>query len=918
MAEKTLGLTSGEAKQKLAEFGPNIIEGKKRTSLFIQFIKQFKDLLVIILIIASIFAYVAGESVDAIIIIAIVILNAGIGFAQEFKAEKAIEALKKLLAPKARVVRDGVEVLVEARELVPGDLVILNEGDKVSADCDLVEENEIRIDEAILTGESVPVQKDTEKNRRIFMGTQVAHGTGRAIVIKTGMRTEFGKIATLTTETKKDKSPLQKELGHIGVFVGKITLGISLVLFLVGIFVQGREIVETLLFAVSVAVAAVPEGLPATITVALALGVQRLARENAIVKQLSSVETLGSTTVICSDKTGTLTKNEMTVQEMVIDDYDVSVRGVGYEPEGSFSIHHHTAKEPEYFEYEKKDIAELAHKKPGFYEHLEITLRALVLCNNARLTNNESWHILGDPTEGALLTLAEKAGFLVENFHKKHKRISEIPFDSGRKRMAVIAQEMETGGVRAYVKGAPDSLLPLCTHMIREGKIVPLTDGEREQYLKRTELMANRALRTIAVATKEISKEIQRKYNKEEIEAGLVFLGIVGMIDPPREEVKEAVKLTHKAGIRVFIITGDHGLTAHAIAKELGIAKSYGVHIVTGEMLNKISDEKLIQFVAPGEQTIFARVSPEHKLRIVEALKHSGEIVAVTGDGVNDAPALKRADIGVAMGITGTDVSKEAANMVLTDDSFGTIVTAVIEGRTIYENMKKFIYFIFSSNIGELISIFTVIMLGLPAPLTAVLILIINTLTDVFPALALGVEPVERNILERPPRKPDSKIMEWPFIRRYFVSGVFIGLLTAGTFVWNLWRNGWRFGQTIDLDSALYIESVTMAFVVLTLMQMVHTFNSRSESLSVFRMKFFSNLYLIGAVLFSVVGTIAIVQIPFFQKYLKTVPLSLNQWLILTAVAFSILVFEEIRKLIYGFSSKKIARAELPEKSASR
>lgn len=918
MEKKTFGLSNEEAKRRLAEFGPNIIEGKKRTPLFIQFLKQFKDLLVIILIIASIFAYIAGESVDAIIIIGIVILNAGIGFAQEFKAEKAIEALQKLLAPKARVQRDGVEMQIEAKDLVPGDIVILNEGDKVSADCDLIEENEIRIDESILTGESVPVQKDIEKDKKIFMGTQVAHGTGRALVTKTGMRTEFGKIATLTTETKKDKSPLQKELGHIGIFVGKVTLGISLILFLVGIFVQGRELVETLLFAVSVAVAAVPEGLPATITVALALGVQRLAKENAIVKQLSSVETLGSTTVICSDKTGTLTKNEMTVQEMVIDDYDVTVRGVGYEPEGNFSIHHHTSKEPEYFEYEKKDIADLAYKKPEFYKHLELALRAGAICNNAKLTHHEEWHILGDPTEGSFITLAEKAGFAAENIHKKHKRISEIPFDSERKRMSVIAQEMETGNVFAYVKGAPDSMLTLCTHVLRDGKIVPLTEHEKENFLKRTELMATRALRTIAVAYKEIPREIQQKYQKEEIENGLIFLGIVGMIDPPREEVKEAIKLTHKAGIRVFIITGDHGLTAHAIAKELGIAKSYGVHIVTGEMLNKISDEKLMQFVAPGEQTIFARVSPAHKLRIVEALKQAGETVAVTGDGVNDAPALKRADIGVAMGITGTDVSKEAANMVLTDDSFGTIVTAVIEGRTIYENMKKFIFFIFSSNIGELVSIFAIILIGLPAPLTAVLILIINTLTDVFPALALGVEPVERNILERPPRKPDAKIMEWPFIRRYLAVGLFIGLVTAGTFLWNLWSNGWRFGEGIDLDSTLYMESVTMAFVVLTLLQMVHTFNSRSESLSVFRMKFFSNLYLIGAVLFSVVGTIAIVQLPFFQKYLKTVPLSLNQWLILTAMAFSILIFEEIRKLLYGFSSKKIARAELSHKSPRR
>jgi len=426
--------------------------------------------------------------------------------------------------------------------------------------------------------------------------------------------------------------------------------------------------------------------------------------------------------------------------------------------------------------------------------------------------------------------------------------------------------------------------------------------------LKRTELMANRALRTIAVAFKPISKEIQQKYKKEEIETDLVFLGIVGMIDPPREEVKEAVKLTHKAGIRVFIITGDHGLTAHAIAKELGIAKSFGVHIVTGEMLNKISDEKLMQFVAPGEQTIFARVNPENKLRIVEALKRSGEIVAVTGDGVNDAPALKRADIGVAMGITGTDVSKEAANMVLTDDSFKTIVTAIIEGRTIYENMKKFIYFIFSANIGELLAIFITIMLGIVPPITAVLILIVNTLTDVFPALALGVEPVEKNILEKPPRKPTAKIMEASFIRRYVVVGFWIGLVTAATFIGNLLYRGWRFGESVDTDSLLYAESTTMAFAVLTLIQMVHAFICRSESLSVFKIKFFSNLYLVAAVAFSTIATVAIIQLPFFQKYLKTVSLTFRQWSVLIGLSFTLLIFEEIRKI---FTRRRLAREHL-------
>lgn len=880
--------------------------------------------MVAILIVASVLAYFAGENIDAAIIFGIVILNAVIGFIQEFKAEKAIEALKKLLAPHARVLRDGVEISIEAQNLVPGDIIILNEGDKISADAELLEENEIRIDESVLTGESMPVKKDIGKNKMIFMGTQVAYGTAKAVVINTGMRTEFGKIATLTTETQKDKSPLQKELGYIGIFVGKVTIAIATVLFLIGIFVQGREIVDTLLFAVAVAVAAVPEGLPATITVALALGVQRLAKKNAIVKQLSSVETLGSTTVICSDKTGTLTKNEMTVTEMMLDGHNINIKGIGYEPIGSFSIQEHAAEDKEkYIQFEKKDIAEIAKSHPQFYKHFELTLRAAALCNNARLqmTNDrlqetgnglqagDEWHILGDPTEGALITLAEKAGFSLETMHKKYKRLQEMPFDSTRKRMSVATEEIATKTVSIYVKGAPDSLLKLCTHVMQNGEIIPLDEKKREAILERTEFMAARALRTIGLAVKQTieGKQLTTKFNKEEAERDLVFLGLIGMMDPPREEVKEAVKITRAAGIRTFIITGDFGTTALAIARELGIAKSDNVNIVTGERLDEISDSELLSLVKPGEETIFARVSPEHKLRIVEALKRSGEIVAVTGDGVNDAPALKRADIGVAMGQSGTDVSREAANMVLADDSFGTIVTAVIEGRTIYENMKKFIYYIFAANIGELLAVFITILIGLPAPLTAVLILIINTLTDVFPSLALGIEPVERDILEKPPRNPDAKIMEKSFIRRYVVVGFLIGSVTAGTFLWNLLDSGWRFGQEVDLDSFVYMQSATMAFVVLALLQMVHAFICRSETASFFRMNHLKNLYLVAAVASSVIITVALVQIPFFQNFLKTTPLTMQQWTILVGLSFSILVFEEIRKFFTRRRRAKLA-----------
>ncbi len=994
----TLGLTTEAAQNALKQYGKNVIKPKRATPLIVQFLRQFADVLVVILIAAAGVAYYVGEQVDAIIIAAIVVINALIGFFQEYKAERAIEALRSMLQPKARVIRDNEERSIDASRLVPGDVIILSEGDKVPADCVLLNASELTINESILTGESVPVNKHmtietenaqmqpkeseydafhesklTDKSglsdrasahnlsseNRIFMGTEVSHGTAMAQVISTGLSTEFGKIAQLTTSTKKDLSPLQKELKHIGGLVGKITLVIAVLLFIVGYLIQNRPLVDTILFAISVAVAAVPEGLPTTITVALALGVQRMAKKNAIIKQLSSVETLGSTTVICSDKTGTLTKNEMTVQQLFFDDHTVTVTGVGYEPSGELSAVKSTMPQnaPTLFVSFTKDTLHLvAYKNPNLYEHLELLTRAAVVCNNARLTfvaspialpkaqkvsfkdkfsqsvsslstkaegetiyssadeehataslsGEGTWKILGDPTEGALLTAAEKAGFLSADIHVRHRRIFELPFDSQTKRMVVCNEDTQTHELYTYMKGAPDSIVTLCTHTIENGHVVEMTDEMRKNLLLKVDEMAYNALRTIAVAYKKIDRNDigenpethKRQYTRKELESNLIFLGLYGMIDPPREEVKEAVKLTHKAGIRTFIVTGDHGTTAHAIARQLGIARPFGVNIITGEMLNAMGDEKLLSLLAPGQETIFARVTPEHKLRIVNTLKNAGEVVAVTGDGVNDAPALKRADIGIAMGISGTDVSKEAANMVLTDDSFGSIVNAIIEGRTIYENMKKFTYFIFSSNIGELLALLTTMFLGLPAPLTAVLILLINTLTDVFPSLALGLEPVEQSILENPPRKTNERIMNKNFIIRYCVTGVYIGLATAGTFIWNLMQHGWHFGERLSTDSSLYIESASIAFVTLTFMQMVHVFNSRSATESVFKMDFFSNIALLFAVLSSTVLTILFVEVPFFQQYLGTSSLTAADYAVIILVSLTILGVEEVRKII--------------------
>lgn len=919
------GLTSTQAVERNKKLGPNLIVGKKRAPLILLFLEEFKDLMVIILIFAAIFASIAGEYVDALIILFIVFLNAAIGFIQKYKAEKAIEALRKLIAPKAKVIRDGIAKEIDAKELVTGDILILDEGDSVTADAILFEINELEAQESALTGESIPVQKllyddestkgtSSEIENMVFMGTTVTHGSGKAIVASIGMSTQMGKIAQLTTETKKDLSPLQKELLAIGVFVGKVAFVISAILLGVGLF-QGKQFVETLLFATSVAVAAVPEGLPATITIALAIGVQRLAQKNAIVKQLSSVETLGSTTVICSDKTGTLTKNEMTVKEIYFDEYEVSVRGVGYNPLGSIHIERNDVPcvtigqengMYEDYEHQRQDLQKLSSNDPQLYKSLETFMIAAGICNNAGLVQEDqkTWKVVGDPTEGALLTMVEKSGLDVELLKKEFEEVYEIPFDSTRKRMTVIVKDSRSDKLLAFTKGAPDSVLENCTQVIFNGRVMKIDKDSKQGFLKENEAMAKRALRGLGFAYREITadelNEFQqtKKFTKEQIEKKLIFLGLVGMIDPPRPEVKEAVETAHKAGMRTYIITGDHGLTAEAIGKQLGIINEKKKYIIlTGEKLNELNDKDLSEHLKDKKlDIIFARVSPEHKLRIVRLLKEAGEIVAVTGDGVNDAPALKRSDIGIAMGITGTDVSKEASNMVLADDSYATIVTAIKEGRTIYDNLKKFVFYIFSSNIGEVLTVFAAILLGLHAPLTAILILCINLGTDVLPAVALGVDPSEPGIMDKPPRSPKARIMNKDFIFRYTYIGIFIGIIVMVVYIWTLYRYGWSWGQPLSDESITFLKGSSIAFVLLVTLQMVNVFNSRSETLSVFKLGLFTNKYLLGAIVLSMLLTIGIVQIPFLQQYLHTTGLDVIDWVIVIASSFIILIVEEIRK----------------------
>lgn len=845
-------------------------------------------MMVIILIVAGSLAYAFGEITDATVIFAIVILNATVSFIQKYRAERAVEALQQMISPHARVLRDGKQMQIPAEDVVPGDILILEEGDKIPADARIIEANQLHTDESVLTGESTPTQKQVvtlrgkhlpkiEHQNTVFMGTIITHGTGRAIVFATGEKTEFGKITHLTSTTKQDKSPLQKELKHIGIAIVIITLVLSTILFLTGYFLQGKPFIDNLLFTISVAVAAVPEGLPATITIALALGVQSLARKKAIVKQLSSVETLGATTVILSDKTGTLTKNEMTVKELYINELSVGIKGVGYNPKGETGI----------FEN---------NEDKHTLESLRLTALIGTLCNNSKLTN--TYKLIGDPTEGAILTLVKKAGFTFEEFENKYSYLEKLPFDSIRKRMSVVVKHLHSREIFTLTKGAPQAVLDKCTGVLINGRKVDLTKDLKARLMKQNEEMAKKSLRIIAFAYKELPKKQKDKYTEAATENNLTFVAFAGMMDPPRRQVKEAIAMTKEAGIKTYIVTGDNGFTAAAIAKEIGLITTKDFEIITGEDLNKISDKKLKALLKDKtREIVFARVSPQHKLKLTSILKDLGEIVAVTGDGVNDAPALKRADIGIAMGIKGTDVSKEAANMVLADDSFGSIVYAIEEGRAIYQNMRKFIFYIFSCNIGELITVFTAILIRLPAPLTAVLILSVNVGTDLLPALALGVEPPEKGIMALPPQNPKKRIMSLGFVARFAYVGIFIGAIVLGVFIWNLYRYGWSFGDTIDTSTIAYIKSTTMAFATLVVIQLFNAYNARSSRCSILTLGFLRNPYIIGAIVISFGMLYTITESPTLQTYLSVTHLTGTEWAIIFVSSVSILFVEEIRKL---------------------
>jgi Ca2+-transporting ATPase len=839
------GLNQSEAQKRLVEYGPNELKKEKRASPIKMFFEQFTDILIIILLIATALSLAIGEIIDAIVIIAIVLATAILGFVEEFRSEKAVEALRKMTAPTATVLRDGKEVKVPTSEIVPGDILLLYTGDKVPADARIVEAINLKVDEASLTGESSPVNKNVsacgeetalnDRRNMAFAGTIVVYGRGKAVATSTGMNTEFGKIAKMVQMGEEEQTPLEKRTQSIGKWIGILSVAICLGVAVIGI-VDGRNILDMILWGISLAVAAVPEALPAIVTGALAVGMYRMARVNTIVKKLPAVETLGCTSVICSDKTGTMTKGEMTVQRIYVGDQVIKVSGVGYAPEGDFLIEDHKIN--------PKD------------EQLRTLLTAATLCNDAKLekdTATERWMIRGDPTEGALVVAAAKAGLWKEDLEKQQPRIGEIPFSSETKRMTTM--HVTLGGKKtAYMKGAPEIVLGKCSKVLLNGRISRLSEDDRERVLKVNEAMARQALRNLGFASRELPETVN--ICDEKIEKDFIFVGIMGMIDPPREEVKEAIYTCKKAGINVVMVTGDHKLTAVAVAKELnllGESEEEG-KVLKGEELEKLSDEQFAAIVQ--NVVIYARVSPEHKMRIVKAWKAKGQIVAMTGDGVNDAPALKMSDIGVSMGITGTEVTKEASDMVLTDDNFASIIKAVREGREIYDNIKKYLTYLMRCNVMEILVMFIAVV-SVPylariftpnaateaigdatIALTAAQLLWVNLTTDGLPAIALGIDPGDPDIMDRKPRDPNESVFTRDVKAYLSLTPVLMtGLLLFGFFFYRPWESG-----------AQLLEARTQLLTAMICMELANAISARSLKYPVWKVGVFKNRFLWYAV----------------------------------------------------------------------
>ena len=836
--EITRGLTTNEAKHRQGTYGLNELSHKKKASPIKIFFSQFNDLIVWILIGATLISGIMGDKADAITILIIVFVNAIMGFIQEYRTEKSLEALKELAAPTCKVIRDGNLKVLNSIEVTIGDLIILEAGDRIPADGSFIEASSLMVDESLLTGESVGVTKDTRKGRNEgYMGTTVLKGKGILLVDGIGMKTEMGKIANLLDNIEEEKSPLRERLDSLGKVLVSLCLIICAMVTILGI-IRGNEITDMFLLGVSLAVAAIPEGLAAIVTVALALGVSRMLKKNALVRKLPAVETLGCTSIICSDKTGTLTENNMTVKEIYMNG--------------------------RIYNLEKEEL-----------QNHNAIMKALVYCNDCNYdfsVKNIEKALYGDPTETALIKAFFTNTKKLESFVSNINRVYDIPFDSSRKMMSVIIRE---GSKEVcYAKGAPERIIDKCTHILENGTVKPLTVQKRKQVLSYIEAMSNRALRCIAAAYKEGNLQ-----KNDSLETDLVFLGVAGSIDPPRKEVREAVLKCKLAGIKPIMITGDHKNTALAIAKSINICNSDD-QAMTGEEIERISDEALIDKVK--DVRVFARVSPHHKLRIVKAFKKLNNIVAMTGDGVNDAPAIKEADIGIAMGISGTDVTKEAASMVLMDDNFATIVSAVEEGRVIYDNIRKFIRYLLSCNLGEVLTMFLASLFYLPNPLTPIQILFVNLATDGLPAIALGVDPADTDIMMQQPRGKSEGIFARGLWFKIMVRGVLIGVCTLLAFMSGRFKG-------MDLATCR-----TIALITLVISQLLHVFECRSERHSIFEIKVLSNPYLLLSVIVSMLMVCSILYIPFLARVFDTVPLHFGQWSIVLFYSGIIFIINSI------------------------
>jgi len=864
---KASGLSDDEAKERLEIFGFNELVGVGKISPLRIFLNQFKSILILILIAATAISIIMGEEVDAIVIFAIVLISSTLGFFQEYRSEKALEALKKMLTPTATVIRNSQEKVVPLREIVPGDIIVLKEGDKVPADARLAEAISLYVNEASLTGESMPVLKESimlssdvpvpDRRNMVFSGTEVVRGKGRAVVVATGMNTEFGRIARHVTETEKEETPLEKRSREIGKWLGVIALVVVVMLTIVGIL-RGMEILEIFMFSVALAVAAVPEALPAVVTGSLAIGIYRMAKRNALVRKMPAVETLGSVTVICSDKTGTITKGEMTVRQIYVDGRLIEVTGVGYEPKGELRL----------TEIYDNDILN--------GERFKLLMVCSILCNDANLVSDGGkWYIKGDPTEGAFLVVAAKAGFNPEDVRKAHPRVYEVPFSSERKLMTTIHTRLEQENIFC-MKGAPEKVLEKCTYIYEPDGIKILTDEKKKEILNVNEKMAENALRVLGVAYKITSGKFEG-LDEKTIESDMVFLGLVGMMDPPREEAIESVKVCKQVGIKTVMITGDHKLTAVAVAKETGIFKE-GDMVLTGEELDRMSDEELDRIVE--KVTVYARVSPEHKLRIVNALKKKGHIVAMTGDGVNDAPALKRADIGVAMGITGTEVAKESSDMVLADDDFATIVKAIELGRWIYDNIKKYLAYLLQANLTEILFLASCVVAGLPLPLLPVQILYVNLATDGLPAIALGTSPPDPDIMKRPPRNPKESIFTRE-VKLFILPAVIVDVLLIL----------WVFLVSMPLDLAR-----TRVFIVFISIELTLAFTCRSLQYSIINVHPHKFLFL--AVLWEILLLLILISFPITRQALGVTDLDPATFWLATGASLVTLVSIEGTKFL--------------------